>query len=426
MKIGMIGLGKLGLPVAVAMDMRGHDVMGYDLDETRMSKEPQPYQETGPDGTGDFNDWLAKSDVRFGSLPDVVEHSEIVFIAVQTPHDPRYEGITRLPPERKDFDYSFLVAAVKAVAQAITKPIIVAIISTVLPGTCRREITPLLPPEASLVYNPSFIAMGTTMRDFLDPEFVLIGAAVGDEGTRDAVWACYKQMLWRSAIQGGANPPLQIMSVESAELTKVAYNTYISQKIAFANTVMEICHGIPGADCDEVIDALSLAHRRLISPAYLRGGMGDGGGCHPRDNIAMSWLAQRQGLSHDIFDDVMRCREEQAWWLAAEMMRRSSNHGLPLAIYGYAFKKGTNLTVGSPALLIYNMLIEGGYACQLIDPHVDGEDAEPVQSPAVILIGCNHDELADPAGFPPGSIVLDPWRIVPDQADVEVIRIGEA
>jgi len=423
MKIGMIGLGKLGLPVAVAMDLRGHDVMGYDLDPARMSKAPQPYREAGPDGTGDFNDWLAKSDVRFGSLDEVVAHGDIVFIAVQTPHDRRYEGITRLPATRKDFDYSYLVAAIKAVAQALDAPFahekVIAVISTVLPGTCRRELLPLLPPGASLVYNPSFIAMGTTMRDFLEPEFVLIG---GEGQAALTVGAFYGEAGIRAPVPG-------LMSIESAELTKVAYNTYISQKIAFANTVMEICHAIPGADCDQVIDALSLAHRRLISPAYLRGGMGDGGGCHPRDGIAMSWLAQKLDLSHDLFDDAMQCREHQAEWLAYMLVNRSEQgrtaaQVLPIAIMGYAFKKGTNLTVGSPALLVAEIIKANGRHFRLIDPHVDG-CLEQITEPVVALIGCNHDEWPG-YEFPAGSVVIDPWRYIPDREGVTVIRVGEA
>ena len=100
-------------------------------------------------------------------------------------------------------------------------------------------------------------------------------------------------------------------SIENAELIKVCYNTFISTKIALANTIMEICHATPGTNCDVVVDALGLASQRLISTAYLRGGMGDGGGCHPRDNIALSWYSQSKNLSYDWFGYIMETREAQ-------------------------------------------------------------------------------------------------------------------
>ena len=98
---------------------------------------------------------------------------------------------------------------------------------------------------------------------------------------------------------------------ENAEAIKVAYNTYISMKIAYANTWMEICHKIPGTDVDQVTGALELATTRIMSPKYLTGGMGDGGGCHPRDNIALSWLARELDLSYDFFEHLMIARERQ-------------------------------------------------------------------------------------------------------------------
>jgi len=102
--------------------------------------------------------------------------------------------------------------------------------------------------------------------------------------------------------------------LNNAELIKVAYNTYIGMKIAFANTLMEICHKMGNIDVDQVTGALTFASRRLMSGAYLTGGMGDGGGCHPRDNIALSWLAQRLDLSFDWFASVMGAREKQTVW----------------------------------------------------------------------------------------------------------------
>jgi UDPglucose 6-dehydrogenase len=178
MNVGFVGLGKLGMPVALAMSLRGHDVMGYDVDPSKMQKESFPHREIGPNGETSIEPLMRTSTLRFGSLQDVVEHAEIIFVAVQTPHEPRYEGVTRLPDERVDFDYRWLKEALANLSSTIAEQgedKIVIVISTVLPGTMRREILPVINDHVKLCYNPFFIAMGSTITDFLDPEFVLFG-----------------------------------------------------------------------------------------------------------------------------------------------------------------------------------------------------------------------------------------------------------
>ena len=178
MKVGFVGLGKLGMPVALALDHKGHDVMGYDIDPSRMQKDTFPHREIGPNGEPSIEPLLRESEIRFGSLDDVVEHAEIVFVAVQTPHEPEYEGVTRLPDERVDFDYAWLKGAVGVARggdRRLGEDRIVIVISTVLPGTVRREILPLINEHVKLCYNPFFIAMGTTDPGLPDPEFVLFG-----------------------------------------------------------------------------------------------------------------------------------------------------------------------------------------------------------------------------------------------------------
>lgn len=413
MKIGFIGLGKLGLPVATCMTMRGHDVKGYDVRAENMSKGPRPYIEAGPEGSGSFDAWLSEAErLTFGSVKEVCEHSEIIFVAVQTPHDPRYEGISHLPEDRVDFDYSWLKAAIVDLSRHIHRPTIVAVISTVLPGTMAREIEPLLNPHMHLAYTPSFIAMGTTMQDYLNPEFFLLGTRGGEV-----------EETMRAFFQTIADAPVMGMTVESAELSKVAYNTFISAKIGIVNTLMEICDIIPGADIDQVSDALCAAKKRVISPAYMRGGMGDGGGCHPRDNIAMSWLARKYALGHDIFESVMLAREGQAGWLAQVLTEIAESRGLEMGILGTAYKAGSGITVGSHALLVLRCLMDNGTPPAWVhDPHANEADGRP-DRPLALLIGCNHPEFRD-YSFPPGTVLLDPWRYIPAREGVEIIRLG--
>ncbi len=409
MKIGFIGLGKLGFPCALAMSLKGHDVLGCDINPKLMNSEPRTYDETCEDGVTHMNSLLKSSTLRFGSVETVVDHADLLFVAVQTPHDARFEGITRLPQERVDFDYSHLVDAIKSISAAARTPKNVVIISTVLPGTMRNLVLPHASDHLKICYNPYFIAMGTAIRDFLHPEFILLG--VHDPAAARALQAFYATIC---------DAPIYCTGVENAELIKVAYNTYIGMKIVFANTLMEICHKMPNTDVDQVTGGLKMATRRLISTAYLDGGMGDGGGCHPRDNIALSWLARKIGLSYDWFDSVMVARERQTEWLADLMC----SYDLPKGLLGYAFKAKTNICVGSPALLLANILEERGHQVFRYDPVVEGVEKDLSKMPPhVFLVGANHPQLEE-LNLPKGSVVIDPWRFVSVTAGVRLVPVG--
>lgn len=412
MKVGFVGLGKLGLPCAVAMAEKGHDVMGYDCVAENMTKAERSYRETGPDGRSDFNRSLYDSDLRFGGLKELAEHSDIIFVAVQTPHLPEFEGISRIGEARADFDYTYLSAAVRELAAVIERDTIVAVISTVLPGTMRNVVVPLINPRMKLVYNPFFIAMGTAMVDFINPEFVLLGAH--DPVALETVRTFYAGMV---------SAPVHATTLENAELIKLFYNTYIGMKIAFANVAMEVCDKTPNTDVDDVVACLSLANRRLISGKYLLGGMGDGGGCHPRDNIAMSWYARKMDLSFDWFENVMRARESQTQWLADLMQ----GYDLPLTILGYAYKEDTSITTGSAAILLKHILEERNAEVAMFDPYVDADDHHiPRDRPRVYLIGCRHSALQN-YPFIPGSVVIDPWRYLhglDDSVEYRPVGIG--
>jgi UDPglucose 6-dehydrogenase len=215
--------------------------------------------------------------------------------------------------------------------------------------------------------------------------------------------------------------PIVRMSIVSAEATKVFYNSFITAKICFANTWMEICHRI-GADVDDVCEALSKGTKRVISPKYLQGGMADAGPCHPRDLIALSWLS-RELLSYDLFGDLMRVREKQTEWLAGICAVQTNHTMRKVMILGKAYKKGTNLTSGSAATLLRGMLDKKIPVIEVDqwDPHVDPprEFAEP----AVFVIATNHDEFYA-MQFPVGSVVVDPWGQMEDREGCKVIRVG--
>jgi UDPglucose 6-dehydrogenase len=411
MKIGFVGLGKLGLPVALAVESKGHDVVGYDISENVkniIEAKKIPYKEIWA------QDYLDKSNIKFESLDNVVEHSEIIFVPIQTPHDPLYEGITRIPDKRVDFDYSFLKAGMKKVSESIEKQKkdkVVIIISTVLPGTIRQEIKPLIGKHTKICYNPFFIAMGTTMKDFLYPEFILFG--VDDLDAADKAEKFYRSIN---------NATFFKTTIENAELIKVSYNTFISTKIAFINTIMEMCHKLPNTNIDDVTNALMLGNKRLISGAYLRGGMGDGGGCHPRDNIALSWLARKLDISNDLFDQIMKQREKQTDWLVS-LIKENQIKDKKTYILGKSFKPETNIQTGSPSILLENLLKESGINAIMYDPYVDSN--KPIFEKGVYFIGTQH-EVFERFNFPKGSVIIDPFRMVnKDLSHVKVIRIGD-
>lgn len=410
MEVGFFGLGKLGLATALSVEARGHRVCGFDPSPevaANLAARRVPYREEGVDAA------LACSRLELVTEAEVVRRCGIVFVAIQTPHAPGYEGVTRMPAEPADFDYSHLcrgLARVFAEIESLGRPRVVAVVSTVLPGTLRRLVLPLAGKNARVCYNPSFVAMGTALRDLSRPEFVLVGA--DDAGAADAVEAFHRTLH---------DAPVHRAGIESAELAKVLYNTYISTKIAFANTAMELCHGTPGADVDAVLGALALGSRRIVSPSYLSGGMGDGGGCHPRDNMALRHLSRRLSLSYDWFDAVMSQRERQTDWLASLVEKHAA--GRPVWILGQAFKAGSDLTAGSPALLLRGLLEERGVRAGMWDPHVPGGEAPPVGVPLCYFIGTRHPEFRVFA-FNPGSVVLDPWRYLPPRPGVELVPIG--
>ena len=414
--IGMMGCGKLGLPIALAIESRGFDIAGYDINLDLIQKI-----EDKDINFADGKEELKQSKIRMLPLSDFVKESDIIFAAVQTPHEKEYEGITFLPETRKDFDYTFLKTAISAIVREVEMQEIaekhVNIVSTVLPGTIDREIRPLLNDKVKLTYNPSFCAMNTVIEDFLVPEFVLIGS--DNEIVSKKIKSIYR------TIHNISDKNFYCCSIKEAELIKVAYNVFIGQKIVFANTLLEICYKM-NMNVDTITNALKLADKRLISPAYMSGGMGDGGGCHPRDAMALSWLAKDLNLSFDLPESIMIAREKQTAWLADLIIAEYEKSGLKdIIILGKAYKRNVNLTDGSSSVLLKNILAEKGYIMnvKMYDPFINSFPFVQ-ENPAVIFMGTKHDIFTEYI-FSKGSIVIDPFRYIKDQDGTAVIRIGE-
>jgi UDPglucose 6-dehydrogenase len=412
-----MGLGKLGLIMAMVLDVHGkHQVTGCDTsrrpENILAGRVPPPQEE-------DIDHLIRVNQINIINDPaSLVANADVIFVAVQTPHPPDYDGTVPVPKETKDFDYSYLVSAVRQLSRAADlqqKNITIAVVSTVLPGTCDRLLRPLLTPRVRLVYTPSLISLGSVAENLLDPEFVILGADSYEDAHE--VMEVYSTLHTR---------PVLSMSITSAELTKVAYNTYTSMKIVFANTVLEIAEKT-GADTDDVTNALSQATSNLMSPKYMKGGMGGGGYCHPRDVIAMSWLADRLDLSSDLFGFLAHAREDQSRWLASVVVEQRMLTGLPVVILGNAYRPNSDLAGGSAALLLFTQL-SSLVPLNMIDPvtseNQTWEEVEKIVSrPSVFMIGCAHRGFTR-IQFAPGSVVIDPSGTICDQQGVTVIRLG--
>lgn len=381
MQIGFIGLGKLGLPVATAM-AKHYDVIGYDVRSIDSSNISITY-----------------------SIEQAVTERDIVFIAVPTPHEPAYDG--SMPTHNlanKDFDYSDVIAVLKAINPYVTKKQLIVLISTVLPGTIRSTLADYIP-NAELLYNPYLIAMGTVADDFAAPEMIMIGNETGVKGTHVLqLEQFYKPLL--------ANKPRIVTGTwEEMECTKIFYNTFISAKLSLVNMIQDVSERIGHVDTDIVTDALAKSTKRIMGPAYMKAGMGDGGPCHPRDNIALRWLADDIGLGYDLFDAIMTAREQQAKNIADKLCEQR----LPIVIMGQSFKPGIPYTDGS-----YSMLV--GYFCEQQKKAVAYDTV--LDKPAVYLLAhdVDHTELLE--HLTDGSVVIDPWRNRYTRSGLTVINYG--
>lgn len=403
--VGFVGIGKLGLPCAEVMAEK-YDVTGYDIYPKTSNK-------------------IKISDTLEGAC----KGKDVIFVAVQTPHDPIYDGsqpITHL--DNKDFDYTIVKKVLADINQYCNKDQLVVLISTVLPGTTRRELRKCIN-NARFIYNPYLIAMGSVAWDMVNPEMVIIGTEDGNlTGDAQLLKDFYKPIMEN-------DPRYAVGTWDEAEAIKVFYNTFISAKIGLVNMIQDVAMKNGNMNVDVVTEALADSNIRIISKKYMTAGMGDAGPCHPRDNIALRYLAERLNLGYDIFDTVMHAREEQARNLALYLDRVAKNNNLPIIIHGKAYKPDIGMCDGSYSLLIGNYLDGLGSDYIYVDPLTHDHLHDPY--PAVILLAHNrrvtygYTGTADqqelyfiPSG---GSIIVDPWRTYTnDDTNIHVIHYGNS
>ena len=388
-KVGFIGIGKLGLPCAEVMAQQ-YDVTGYDIYPKTSSK-------------------IKISD----TLADAVQDKDIIFVAVQTPHDPVYDGSTPSTHlANKDFDYTTVNQVLEDINQYVTKDQLVVLISTVLPGTTRRELRQHIT-NARFIYNPYLIAMGSVEWDMVNPEMVIIGTEDGSlTGDAQLLKDFYAPLMEN-------DPRYAIGTWDEAEAIKVFYNTFISTKIGLVNMIQDVAVKNGNMNVDVVTEALANSTIRIMSPKYMTAGMGDAGPCHPRDNIALRYLAERLDLGYDLFDTVMHARERQAENLALFLVDLQKRHDLPIIIHGKAYKPDVDMLEGSYSLLIGSYLDKHEAHYFYCDP-LTGDNISDDDAAGVVLLAHNRQITYGYTGeLPqqqlyftpgPGSIIVDPWR----------------
>ena len=379
-KIGFIGLGKLGMPCAEAIADKGFDVSGYDI--------------------------ASKNSLKINikeSIADTVKDRDIVFVATPTPHQEGYDG--REPTSTKpvmDFNYDAVKQVITACDKHISSKQTLVLISTVLPGTIRRELAPLLK-NTGLVYNPYLIAMGTVAQDMVNPEMIMIGTEWGLKGKlcrqrSELLEAFYSQVCEN-------HPRTEMGTWEEAESIKIFYNTFISNKIALVNMIQDVSHKIGNMNVDVVTQALAKSTKRITGPSYMKAGMGDGGACHPRDNIALRWLARELDLGYDLFESIMTAREKQAEHMAMAILK----HGKNVWFSSNSYKPGTDLVDGSYSLLVQHYIKKHG-----------GQIVHGFDNPVEVIVRVHETDKFE---CDDKTIVFDPWRTYP-KAD-NVIHYGK-
>ena len=272
---------------------------------------------------------------------------------------------------------------------------ILVLISTVLPGTVRKEVVPLIT-NPKFVYNPYLIAMGTVAWDMVNPEMVMIGTENGEESMEaHSLIHFYNEIMENE-------PRYEVGTWDECECIKVFYNTFISAKIGLVNMIQDVAERQGNINVDVVTDALKKSSQRIMGPSYMKAGMGDGGACHPRDNIALRYMAQELNLGYDLFAEIMKARDIQAENMANAILK----HGNKVAFTSDSYKPDVPYTNGSYSLLVQHYVKRYGFVV-------------PVDENPHVIVKVHESDLI-PTDYE--GVVFDPWR---SHVGINVVHYGD-
>lgn len=422
--VSVIGLGKLGSPMAACFAAEGFQVIGADSDTakvTAVADGEAPVLEPG------LPELLRENHARVRATTDIVEAvraSQMIFVIVPTPSKPDGE-----------FSLEFVLAACQKIGLALQDrqdfPVVV-LTSTVMPGATdgpvRRRLEEVSGRQCGidfgLCYSPEFIALGSVIHDLQNPDFILIGES--DPRSGAALAAVYQRTCHNT-------PVVARMNAINAELTKIAVNTYVTTKISYANMLSELCQRLPGADVDVVTNALGLDSR--IGRKYLKGATGYGGPCFPRDNVAFAALARTQGVPALIAEATDGINKRQVPRLAA-LVRSLLPDGGRVGVLGLSYKPETDVVTESQGVQVAALLAAQGVSVTVFDPaamdHAHGAlgerviyaqtAAECVAAADVVVVTTPWPEFArlSPQAFLRSGepcVLIDCWRQFQGQMD---------
>jgi UDPglucose 6-dehydrogenase len=419
-KVGVVGIGKLGACTAACLAYKDFDVLCMDknsqaVDLINSGKAPvvEPQlQELIDQSEGRIR---ATSDYE-----DIVNHSDVTFLIVPTPS-----------LENGHFSDEYLKDCLEGLARVLEKHKkkyhLFSVVSTVSPQTSETILIPLIESVSGrklntgfgFCYNPEFIALGSVIRDFLNPDMVLIGESEPRCG--DVLENIYRQVCDNT-------PQVARMSVVSAEITKISLNSYVTMKISFANTLANICEQLPGANVDDITVALGADKR--IGRYYLKGGLGYGGPCFPRDNIAFAAFAQQVGIDAYLAKATDQVNDVQIERLRDVIVAYCKKYDYKqVGLLGLAYKTHTPVVTESTAMKLIPLLLENELEVFLHDPlateatkavwgdkvHYCGDMASCCQACGVLVILSAYEEyqnISQSILTSQQTVIIDCWRIL--------------
>lgn len=434
-KISVIGLGKLGAPMLAVFAHKGFEVIGLDLNPAfvdAINAGRAPVVEPN------LQELIDSSRSRIRATLDMREavlNTDVTFIIVPTP-----SGGDLF------FRNDYVIDALQSIGGALREKQgyhVVVVTSTVMPGSMGGVLRETIEKAAGrkvgehlgFCYNPEFIALGSVVRDMMNPDMLLIGES--DEKAGAFLEAIYRQST-------ESNPEFQRMTWVNAELCKIAVNTYVTTKISYANMIAEMCDCLNGADADVVTAALGADSR--IGKKYIRGAIGYGGPCFPRDNKAFAALGRRLGIRPDIAEATDIINDHQTVRLQ-NVIQNAAAPGSRVAILGLSYKPNTPVIEESQGLALAAALSDAGYNVSVTDP--EAMSSLPAELPARVIRAESAEAAIKDADVSvimtawaayrelPGSLfgkgakaqtVVDPWRIIRTEEldpSVRYVRLGK-
>jgi UDPglucose 6-dehydrogenase len=432
--VSIIGLGKLGSPMAACFAARGFKVHAVDLDAAKVDAINAGQAPVHEPGLAELiregaNNLKASLDCQAA-----VRESDVTFVIVATPSE-----------SGGGFSLQFALPTCQSIGNALRHKSayhLVVITSTVMPGSTAGEIRAVLERASGkrcgrdfgLCYSPEFIALGTVIRDFYHPDFLLIGEC--DSRAGETLTGIYKHVCKNV-------PAVARMNFINAEITKLAVNTYITTKISYANMLARLCEKLPDADVNVVTNALGLDTR--IGAKYLKGAVSYGGPCFPRDNRALAALAASVGASSGLAEATDRFNRAQIKSVA-EIVHRHRLGNAPIAVLGLTYKPNTDVTEEAFGLLLAQELAATGVPVIVYDPAADFRRAtaaagnirfaksaeECIAASGVVVLATPWQEFSDLANenwLSSDAIrtVIDCWRSLAHLQNVEginYVRLG--